>query len=338
LQPKPTSTASAQNLASATKRKADAEFGSTSVKTQRNDADSKTIRSSTSTSSSSGFPQANSAIRSEFAKATAVDAAKVKDNLKSAGSSSTMSNEQRSTKAVAPKVAAVPPPKGSFRDIMGRAKATHEKDKFKMQTPIQHKDTPVLSLTELRAQKAARKNKKRAANSDVRRSHSVSDNEIAQEKAARRAAKRKEGKAAIRAKAKALMLENRKRGTEKQSTYKGTMRGPTTTYKGTMNLKPAARDDNAGGKSAALGSGKSRSSRHDTYESTTSEDEDAVSDASSDMEADVFDVDKEEQRALKAARMEDAEALKEENDLKRKKMERKRALEALKASRAKNAA
>jgi hypothetical protein len=235
---------------------------------------------------------------------------------------------------------------------MNRAKATYEKDKYKTQTPLRHKPTPILTQEELRAQKEARKKKTRAAISDVRangdasakahlrRSHSVSDYEINQEKAKNRAAKKKEEKEAIRARAKALMLEKRRLNPETQSTYKGTMRGPTPTYQGSMKRDAGANkaDRDSSSKRSTFGSSRAQASRRDSYTSADSEDVDILSDASSDMEADIFDVDKEEQRALKAARLEDAEALKEENDLKRKKMERKRALDALKASRAKNAA
>lgn len=59
------------------------------------------------------------------------------------------------------------------------------------------------------------------------------------------------------------------------------------------------------------------------------EEEDYESDASSDMEGGVWDVEEEEQMALRVARQEDAEALAEETRLKREKEERKRKLMAM---------
>jgi hypothetical protein len=47
------------------------------------------------------------------------------------------------------------------------------------------------------------------------------------------------------------------------------------------------------------------------------------------MEAAVFEVDEEEEEAARIARMEDAEALAEENRLKKEKLEKKRRLAAL---------
>ncbi|KAF1837533.1 hypothetical protein BDW02DRAFT_131643 [Decorospora gaudefroyi] len=62
------------------------------------------------------------------------------------------------------------------------------------------------------------------------------------------------------------------------------------------------------------------------------EEEDYASDASSDMEGGVWDVEEEEQMALKVAKKEDAEALAEEMRLKREKDERKRKLTAMAAA------
>lgn len=76
-------------------------------------------------------------------------------------------------------------------------------------------------------------------------------------------------------------------------------------------------------------------SRRDEYESEEDEDEeleeeeDYYSDASSDMEAATFEVDEEEERAARIARKEDAEALNEENRLKREKEEKRKRLAAM---------
>lgn len=74
-----------------------------------------------------------------------------------------------------------------------------------------------------------------------------------------------------------------------------------------------------------------REQGEDRYLSEDEEDEeqDYGSDASSDMEAAGWEVDDEEEQASRIAKKEDAEALAEENKLKREKLEKKRRLEAL---------
>ncbi|KAF2437471.1 hypothetical protein P171DRAFT_437845 [Karstenula rhodostoma CBS 690.94] len=59
------------------------------------------------------------------------------------------------------------------------------------------------------------------------------------------------------------------------------------------------------------------------------EEDDYASDGSSDMEGGIWDVEREEAEALKAAKREDAEALAEENALKREKEERRKKLAAM---------
>lgn len=75
-----------------------------------------------------------------------------------------------------------------------------------------------------------------------------------------------------------------------------------------------------------------RSSAHRYADEEDDEEEDPddyESDASSDMEAAGWEVDEEEELAARVARKEDAEALAEENRLKREKLEKKRRLQAL---------
>jgi len=80
-----------------------------------------------------------------------------------------------------------------------------------------------------------------------------------------------------------------------------------------------------------------RQQREDRYLSEDEEEDDLEdddqegygSDASSDMEAAGWEVDDEEEQAARIAKREDAEALAEENRLKREKLEKKRRLEAL---------
>jgi hypothetical protein len=127
----------------------------------------------------------------------------------------------------------------------------------------------------------------------------------------------------------------RQRDTEGPS-YKGTAK-PTQTpeppaYRGTLGL-PSRR----GGHDRRH---QSRNGRQNEYLGTDEEDEgdyggydDYYSDASSDMEAGMDDVDREEAAALKFAKREDEEELRREMAAKKQKLERQRKLAALASSR-----
>lgn len=73
----------------------------------------------------------------------------------------------------------------------------------------------------------------------------------------------------------------------------------------------------------------SRRYQYASDEEADEEEEDYDSDASSDMEAGMDEVDEEEERAARLARLEDAEALREENRLKKEKEERRKRLAAM---------
>ena len=110
---------------------------------------------------------------------------------------------------------------------------------------------------------------------------------------------------------------------------------PAPTYKGTMG-QPSRR---APLSARSRGKDGRRSSRYDDYLGTDEEDDlddDEVedggedgSDASSVMEAGAFDIDEEERLALKKAKEDDANELAIENKLKREKEERRKKLQAL---------
>lgn len=139
--------------------------------------------------------------------------------------------------------------------------------------------------------------------------------------------------------------------------YQGTMRPKSTTestYQGTIRhgnsaSTPARRPGAAyeGGSSydrsrstsltAKAKPSKEKGTRYAGYASYSDADleDEYESDASSDMDAGIFDVEKEEREALLVAKKEDEEALKEENELKRQKAERKRTLERMAAAAAK---
>jgi len=119
----------------------------------------------------------------------------------------------------------------------------------------------------------------------------------------------------------------------------------TTGYSGTARPKLGGSAAKAGSRLTTASSSRfdrgrghrgDLGSRYDRYESEDEEDEgddieeeDYESDVSSDMEAAAFEVDEEEELAAKIARKEDAEALAEENKMKREKEEKKRRLAAL---------
>lgn len=132
-------------------------------------------------------------------------------------------------------------------------------------------------------------------------------------------------------------------GRSNEPEYKGTARRPPQSsapaYTGTAG-RPSKR---APGTGAAQ---KSKQTPHravrDEYLGTDEEDEgdyygaddydDYASDVSSDMEAGIMDVEREEQEALRAARAEDEAELRAEAEAKRAKEERKRKLAALSKS------
>lgn len=121
--------------------------------------------------------------------------------------------------------------------------------------------------------------------------------------------------------------------------YQGTARPAKAAapigYKGTARPNSTNISSSRGGTPAAKPKPKPEKGRYDGYadwsdlDDMEDEEDDYASDASSDMEGGIWDVEEEEQLALKAAKKEDAEALAEEMRLKREKEEKKRKLMAL---------
>lgn len=113
-------------------------------------------------------------------------------------------------------------------------------------------------------------------------------------------------------------------------------------YKGTMRAQPAYRGTMQSGGSAVPRKPAQRAPKRDEYarwsdvdEEDFDEEDDYESDASSDMEARIDEIDQEEEATTRLAKKEDEEALREENELKRQKLERKKKLERLEAAAAK---
>jgi len=109
----------------------------------------------------------------------------------------------------------------------------------------------------------------------------------------------------------------------------------TTGYAGTARPKPGGAKTSASSSSRGRDDRRSNSAPRYAYvsdeeeEAEEDDEEDYASDASSDMEAAAFEVDEEEELAARIARREDAEALAEENRLKREKEAKRKKLAAM---------
>ncbi|EED16039.1 conserved hypothetical protein [Talaromyces stipitatus ATCC 10500] len=211
-------------------------------------------------------------------------------------------------KPTPPAAPAKPPPKGSFADLMAKAKAV-QKEAPKVGVLKHQAALPKekISKTEMKRRMEAIAKGKEAARPGKRHGVSPAPN-----------AKRVDGKPGFDASAK-------KREPE-ENAYKGTARSAQPSYKGTANL-PARHKD----------ADRRRAPRRDEYLGTDEEDEgdfyddydDYYSDESSDMEAGYGDMEKEEIAALRAAQKEDEEDIRREAEAKRAKMERRQKLTAL---------
>ena len=122
--------------------------------------------------------------------------------------------------------------------------------------------------------------------------------------------------------------------------YKGTMRPVSSqpAYRGTMSTGKASSAGGryGGGRPKDRGTDYARwSDLDDEDEGDEEEEDDYDSQGSSDMEAGMDEIDEEELTSTKVGRKEDEAALREENELKRQKLERKKKLEQLQAAAAK---
>ncbi|OJD32840.1 proteophosphoglycan ppg4 [Diplodia corticola] len=229
----------------------------------------------------------------------------------------------------APAVSAAPaasgpaPKKGSYQEILARAKAAQQE-----KPPvgaIKHK--PLEKLTKKEKLALQEKNKQAAA--------AAKDPKLALKQGLKPGLK---GPAkGVDAKAGEAVKEKKK---APDLGYQGTMRGTMRpaakepAYQGTMHKGAAAArrpglDRGDRSRSGSLGP-RPMEKRYRYYEDDDEEEEENYdSEGSSDMEAGIFDVDQEEQMSLRVARKEDEEALREEEALKRKKLERKQMLERM---------
>ncbi|KAJ5787730.1 hypothetical protein N7457_002720 [Penicillium paradoxum] len=199
-----------------------------------------------------------------------------------------------------------PPPKGSFAEIMAQAKAKQEMAPVGVGM-LRHQPVPKERLTK------------------VERKRRMMEMQ-AKEKEGRLG--RKAG-ATVAAKNKPAARQRDSEGPSYKGTAKPTQTSETPAYRGTAGL-PSSRGQNDRRH-------QSRNSRQNEYLGTDEEDEgdygagydDYYSDASSDMEAGMDDMDREEAAALKFAKQEDEEELRQEMAAKKEKLERQRKLAAL---------
>jgi SPT2 chromatin protein len=199
-----------------------------------------------------------------------------------------------------------PPSKGSFAEIMARGKKVQE-SKLGKDFQIVHKKT------EKKPKETVRDTKGLPVSKDGSKPQPAG----------------KGGKDRVVERGKALQQQPGKAARKlPEPTYKGTSRpsAPAPTYKGTARAKSelARAGQNSATdmrRSAPVQQGR-YGSRYDDYDEDD-DDVDDYSDASSDMEAGAIDIDMEEEAALRAARAEDAAALREEEELRRRKLARK---------------
>jgi protein SPT2 len=317
------------------KRKAEGDLNNGSTKTQRPDS------SSTNANESSARPAAAPPPGPGAYRGTA-RADTVKPLLKplpktQTGLASTTSATKTEKKPIPPpSTPAAPPPatgplkKGSYAEIMARAKAA-QGVKPNVGT-IKHKPTEKLSRRE------------RLALLDVTKKGKSKSVPVRDKRPENRT---KAGERSRTGSSEPISSKPGEQPKEKRKPldlgYKGTMRPVSAEpqYKGTMNLarpnqprKSFAKDARRGGNS--YGSRDQKEPRYASYsEDEVEEEDDYASDASSNMEAGAFEVDREEELALRAAKMEDAKAASEEAEHRRKKDERKKMLAKMAADKAK---
>ncbi|KIW47626.1 uncharacterized protein PV06_00305 [Exophiala oligosperma] len=207
--------------------------------------------------------------------------------------------------------AAKAPAKGSYADIMARAKLAQEARMQSQVGMIKHQATNREKISKVAERKRQEEEKAKAAKGKLgeRPSTTKRDNS----RSVSPAKKAEQGRVI--------------------KTPRPPLHAPPSGYKGTMGLSSGRSQKEA----------QRKRSRYDEYLGTDEEDEDSdigsygrdeeegdyASDVSSDMEAGAFELDEEENKALRAAKQEDARELALENQLKKEKEERRKRLLAM---------
>ena len=206
------------------------------------------------------------------------------------------------------------PPKGSFADIIARAKALQGKTAGNQVGMIKHQAASKEKISRMAVKK--REDEERVQAQKHKLARRPADNGRIEKRRSTSPVKKKDEPRIPKAPRPPLSAPN----------------APAPIYKGTMGM-PGRRPPPSREKSSR------RSSRYDEYLGTDEEDEmdemeddkgeGSGSDASSDMEAGLEDIDVEESRALKQAKEDDAKEIALENKLKREKEERRKKLQAM---------
>jgi hypothetical protein len=224
-----------------------------------------------------------------------------------------------------------PPKKGSYAEIMARAKAAQavSGQVGKIQHKKIEKQPSKREREEMKAQKGAKLQKNLGPNSKFQRGgHPPGQSPLRDARNdGRNGARDTNGKASTES----VVEKKVKKSALATTGYAGTARpkpGSAKVHSKSSASASASRHDR--GRDERYGSS---SKRYASEEEDEEEDQEYDSDVSSDMEAAAFEVDEEEELAARIARREDAEALAEENRLKREKEEKRRRLAAMAKSR-----
>ena len=313
------------------KRKADDQPSSGESKIQRKDAPAQAGRMNGFTRPDQSKPKPSTPVNSMPYRGTAnlsgLAAAKGQNPSASKPSSRTstpMATSKPSVSASKPPVAkavtgaasSAPKKKGTYAEMMAKAKQQQE-TKPAAAPPVKHEPMKILTKKEriaLREEEKAKAKGKKPSTSTLAK---IRDN--------------KEDLGKERRKPADVGYQGTARTVKKPADtgYKGTAR-PTAGLTG----KPSPSDRSRSTSLTAKGKPKPQA-RWGGYASWSDEDEmleeedDYESDMSEDMEGGMWDLEQEEALALKAAKKEDAEALREEEEHKRAKEERKRKLMAM---------
>ncbi|CAK42919.1 hypothetical protein CBS115989_1229 [Aspergillus niger] len=246
------------------------------------------------------------------AKTTVSTAPRPRPSAPSTTATSAVKSRSSTPQQKAPPVSSKPPPKGSFADLMAKAKALQEKAPTQVGM-FKHQSAPKEKLSKV-------ERKKKAVEAQTK------DKDV---RSAKKAGVTAGGAAGTKAGDGKVV---KKREPEPLS-YKGTARPTPSTgqpeYRGTAGLPPR--------KTPGDRKAQSRSRpRMDEYLGTDEEDEGEYADdyddyysESSDMEAGLYDVEEEEAAALAAARREDEEEWRAELAAKQQKLERRKKLASL---------
>ncbi|KAL9049755.1 MAG: hypothetical protein Q9162_007045 [Coniocarpon cinnabarinum] len=222
-----------------------------------------------------------------------------------------------------------PPPKGSYRDMMAKARAAQANSTTQpstLQAPVAKQ--PFTKIGRRKQERMDARKKAREGTQEGKEAgpaHAKSGAERSKQAAAK-AGKKPTADPPVKKKKERAPLE-----------YKGTMRGagPIQSKTSSSKTKPSAGYSSASGSEREI----SASGKRYTYAAYSDEDdeddleeEEYDSGGSSDMEGGGFDaLEAEEAASLRAAKKEDLEALKEEDAHRREKLERKNKLQQLAA-------